>query len=288
MRKEMLKEDIIPMEQITNLLERPLANVSDYLEIEHRDITARSEFNKVMYLVYEGQLRQFKIKKGIKFPFNWYRKFTKYGEGFGRQITNILLIEVAGIGELAVDARMWGHTFNFYIYDSIDDFKADNGRVLGREYFEKRMQDIYANVCTLGGMSNKYLYRYTWDGTRAIQYSLKENISLFFTYDANEFDNQMHGWYEGYITKEECEKDNAIQVAVFAEEDEEKDNYAQIEDYIYRKFLPFMDSIDASAISEKIYYRVVQDITETADKDFNDGDIDIAIIRVLKESLGVE
>lgn len=227
MRKEMTKNDIIPMEQITNLLERPLTSVDSSLEIEHRDITARSEFNKVMYLVYEGQLRQFKIKKGIKFPFNWYRKFAKYNEGFGEHISNILIIEVAGIGELAVDARMWGYSFDFYIYDSIEDFKADKGRELKREYFEKRMQEIYANVCTLGGLSNKYLYRYTWDGTRANIYSLKENVSLFFTYDANEFDNQMHGWYDGYATKEECEEDNAIQVAVFAEEDEEKEDEVQ-------------------------------------------------------------
>jgi hypothetical protein len=181
-----------------------------------------------MYLVYEGQLRQFKIKKGIKFPFNWHCKFTKYGEGFSREIRNILIIEVAGIGELAVDARMWGNSFDFCIYDSIDDFKADNGRALRREYVIDRMQVIYANVGTLGSVGNKYLYRYTWDGTRAVQYSLKENVSLFFTYDAKEFDNQMNGgWYDGYTTKEECEKDNAIQVAVFAEEDKEKEDETQ-------------------------------------------------------------
>ena len=226
MKKEMTSEDIIPMEQITNLLERPLTSVDSVLEIKERDITARSEFNKVMYLVYEGKLRQFKIKKGIKFPFNWYRKFTN-GEGVSRQITNILIIEVAGIGELAVDARMWGYTFNFYIYDSIEDFKADNYSVLSREHLCDRMQDIYDNVCTIGGVGDKYLHRYTWNGTTAVVYSLKENISLFFTYDANEFDNQMHGWYEGYATKEECENDNAIQVAVFASEDEEKKNEVQ-------------------------------------------------------------
>ena len=55
---------------------------------------------------------------------------------------------------------------------------------------------------------------------------------MFFTYDANEFNNQMHGWYEGYATKEECEKDNAIQVAVFADEDKEKED--KVENVVVR------------------------------------------------------
>ena len=68
---------------------------------------------------------------------------------------------------------------------------------------------------------------------------------------------------------------------------EEKDIYTRIEDYIYRRFLPFMDVKDACEISEKIYYRVIQNISETDAENFNDGDIDFAIVRVLKESLEV-
>ena len=60
-----------------------------------------------------------------------------------------------------------------------------------------------------------------------------------------------------------------------------------VEEYIYRKFLIFMDSCDATLFAESLAEDVVSDIEETADENFNGADIEIAITRVLKARLGL-
>lgn len=218
----MTSEDIISMEVIKNLLSRPLTSLPQHaiggrkVKVEDRDITSRNMFGRTFYLVYQGQLRQFRIKKGIKFPFNWKTTFNN------RTISNIWIIEVAGIGELAVDARIWGYAPEFDIYESIDAFKANEPFKVKRMYLEEGIENIYKNI----GICDEYLGRWYWNGTNAEWRELADNISLFFTYDENGFDNHMEGCtYGGYATKEECEKDNAIKVAVFADEagEEEKE-----------------------------------------------------------------
>lgn len=227
MRKQMTSEDIISMEAIKALLEQPITSINErslgggIVEVKDRDITSRNMFGKTFYLVYQGQLRQFRIKKGIKFPFNWK---TSFGT---RTISNIWIIDVAGIGELAVDARMWGYAPDFEIYESIEAFKANEPFQVKRIWLGQDkggLEEIYKNI----GMDNGVLCRWYWNGTMAERKYLNKNISLFFTYDGNGFDNNMGGCiYVGYATKEECEKDNAIKVAVFAdsEADEEEKEF---------------------------------------------------------------
>ena len=118
---------------------------------------------------------------------------------------------------------------------------------------------------------------------QVVSCKLGEDLKIIVDKDFYERVEKRNGRF--YSTFAECIANDGIDVVEF---EEEKDNYARIEDYIYRRFLPFMDTKDACEISEKIYYRVVQDISETACKNFNNDDIDIAIIRVLKETLGVE
>ena len=222
-REEMTREDIIDMDYIKHLLATPLSTIKNEPRVAAREITSPSEFNKIMYLVFEGQLRQFKIKRGIKFPLDWKRNLN------GREVRNILIIDVAGIGELAVCADRSGYNFHFDIYDSVEEFKIGNARNLRKLYLGVRenisLESIYSNV---GTFENFVLYRYKWNGTNAVRYPLNENVCLFLVYDANHVSNLMDlVSYEGYATKEECEKDNAIQVAVFAEEDEEKEDEVQ-------------------------------------------------------------
>jgi hypothetical protein len=230
MKKQMQSEDIISMEAIKRLLEQPLSSISERslggnkVKVEDRDITSRNMFGKTFYLVYQGQLRQFRIKKGIKFPFNWKTSFGLSAISM-RTISNIWIIDVAGIGELAVDARYWGYAPEFEIYESIEHFKANEPFEVKRMWLGQHkggLEDIYKNI----GIYDEYLCRWYWNGTRAEVKNLSKNISLFFTYDENGFDNHMEGCiYGGYATKEECEKDNAIKVAVFADEagEEEKE-----------------------------------------------------------------
>jgi len=221
MNKEMTWRDIIPMTKINEILSNPLTYVNDSFgslclaNVCGHDITSTDEFGKIFYLVYKGQLRQFRIKKGIKFPFNWITTID------GERINNILIINVAGVGELAIKAQMWGYSPNFNIYESVDDFKLGKPYELNRTYLKvDDFNNIYRGVCTF---EHNCMLRYTWNGTSVDDYGLCEEVSLFFTYDKNRFYTSMKDVkYKGYATKEECENDNAIQVAVFADEEEPK------------------------------------------------------------------
>lgn len=221
MRQEMNINDIIPMSVVKSMMEDPFIDAKGTLQVNNfRDIMDAREFGKTMYLVYGGQLRQFKIKKGMKCPFNW--AITHEGE----RLSHVLFLDIAGIGECAVKAQMYGYQFGFHVYNTIEDFKDNKPYKLSRIYCDNAtMQKIYSNVGTLDYYG---LVRFIWNGTSAQAYSLKDNVSLFFTYDKNGFDNQMKNEdYIGYVTKEECERDNAIQVAVFADEEEKEDEVAQ-------------------------------------------------------------
>lgn len=218
MRQEMNISDIIPMSVVKSMMEEPFIDAKVSLKVNNfRDIMDAREFGKTMYLVYGGQLRQFKIKKGMKCPFNLANAYK------GERLSHVLFLDIAGVGECAVKAEMYGYRFAFRIYKSVEDFKSNKPYEPSRIYYDSAsMQKIYANVGTL---YYDCLVRYIWNGTSAQAYPLTDNVSLFFTYDKNGFDNQMKNEdYIGYVTKEECERDNAIQVAVlFADEEEKED-----------------------------------------------------------------
>ena len=55
-----------------------------------------------------------------------------------------------------------------------------------------------------------------------------------------------------------------------------------INEYIYRRFLVFMESRDAGEMAYALTDKVIDDITETADiENWNDCDIDIALSRIM-------
>lgn len=60
-----------------------------------------------------------------------------------------------------------------------------------------------------------------------------------------------------------------------------------VNEYLYRRLLNIIpDSIEAGEVANALQDEVVQDIDETADsKNWNSGDIDIALARVLRKRL---
>lgn len=70
----------------------------------------------------------------------------------------------------------------------------------------------------------------------------------------------------------------------------DRGQFLYINEYMYRRFLNFMDSEDAGKIADALEDDVARDIEETADKDnWNSSDVEIAMTRVLlKRVLGDE
>lgn len=61
---------------------------------------------------------------------------------------------------------------------------------------------------------------------------------------------------------------------------EQKRNY--INEYIYRKFLVFMESREAGEMAYALTDKVIEDMAETADVDnWNDSDINMALSRIM-------
>ena len=62
-------------------------------------------------------------------------------------------------------------------------------------------------------------------------------------------------------------------------------------DYVYGVFIDtfiWMDASDAESLFCELEKDIIRDIEETADKEFNDSDIRIAIRRTLFNRLGIE
>jgi hypothetical protein len=187
-----------------------------------------------------------------------------------------------------------GDTLRIYIstklYASPKDFVEENPILnVWREIFPHDVQSAFCKLFSQIDREGKvYKFckgngKYGKGNFQVVSCKLNENLQIIADKDFYERVEKRNGHF--YASLAECMKNEGIEVVEF---DEEKDTYARIEDYIYRRFLTFMDTKDACEISEKIYYRVVQDISETAAENYNNDDIDIAITRVLKETLGVD
>lgn len=177
-----------------------------------------SLYGKTFYLVYGSHLRQFKIIKSILFPTSV--KWRVYDE----RISCVTLIDIAGIGEVWVTSNMWGHSFEFKFYASIEDFK--NEKYMEWGYSSFKFKDVYKGIASHDGFSTELPpVRWYWNGTNAtprvvtdfpVFVVVNEN-GISFTPEVLEYINEN---YSGYATKEECEKDNEIKVVCFAEKDE--------------------------------------------------------------------
>ncbi len=223
--KELLKEDILTA-KCTN----PFQNGYDLqFGIDYGIYPSHVEFDKVMYLVYDGSLRQFKIKKVTVFPFN-------YGIGVRNKRTiykNITTIDVAGVGELNVGLYMYGGKFDCKIYGSVEDYKA------GKEYMMK-YDNISLDNCerlfgikfvSLNFLRNNVVHRWHWDGTSACLRRVTEDMPMCYILEKARC-YFPEGWNQqelsGYSTKEECVDDNEISVVNFDEPKTFKVNVSEL------------------------------------------------------------
>ena len=82
---------------------------------------------------------------------------------------------------------------------------------------------------------------------------------------------------------EEC----AVAMGMTYYEDEVDEE--EIKPMIVSRLATIMETSDAEAIADVISFDVAQDVSETADpQSWNSGDVDIAIVRVLKKKLSIE
>lgn len=237
MEKE-LKSEYIINEKMNDIIASPMTSIphNDVLKLYNSTIRRypKDIFNKTMYLVYKGALRQFKIRKEFIFPFNYTRTI---GNGFlSIYIRNVYLIEIAGIGELYVLANQWGYAFNFNIYETIEDFKVDNHYDKCEQMKLDEIEKLYANHCSF---SHDVAYQFEWNGVSVDWCKWVDDVSLFFTFDGKEYalpKELANTVFDLYPSKEECENANTINIIGFDDIEEEKEYEVTAAQLMTRKF----------------------------------------------------
>ena len=185
----------------------------------------KSDLNKKLFLVFEGVLRQFKIKKQIFSPFNYTYKFDN------KAVNSAILIDIAGIGEVWVIGYHGCYQHGMLPFDcflSVDDYK--NNEPYNISYLEYKAGDV-ANFLTKKGVCSfthsyctYYSHIYYWDGVKSIMTTRKYDIALCFTWDGEKVDTKTPKITKPfYATEEECTNDNSIKVECFADKDEEEE-----------------------------------------------------------------
>ena len=192
------------------------------------------DIEKKLFLVYDGVLRQFKIKKQIFFPFNYNYKSNK------SIVRSALLIEICGIGEMWIRGKNYAYSHGQLpcdCFESVEDFKGMNPYEIS--YHKCSADEVAKMYNNIGVATFKKTYAtyiasiWKWDGVRAVEQSLKGGIVLCFAWDGKELDmrnDRIEKPY--YATKKECEEDNSIKVEYFADDDEEEEPKKTLKDGI--------------------------------------------------------
>lgn len=225
MEKE-LKSRMIVTDWLNDVKKKNHMNISGSLKLERFIYRfCSSEYNKPLYLVYNGKLRQFRLKKTYIFPFNYTYKCDAHG--CVRCVKKVEVIDIAGVGEVAVIAQMWGYAFEFEMFESVKDFKTKNPYVMKHFTINRDiLRNLYSDICTITDEYTANLYRYFWNGTSAEIVKFDTNLCLFFCYDREngysldkEFERFWKNYKPTYAQKEICEKENSIEVVCFSDEE---------------------------------------------------------------------
>lgn len=179
---------------------------------------SRSEYGKVLFLVYKGSLRQFRIIDCTVFPFNYGIRAHD-----SRSIyRNVTTIEVAGIGKLYIGNKMYGGNFDFKIYESVEDY--DNNKEykmkytsISKECCAKRFGVEFIHLSIL---EDNVVRRWFWNGTSPELRPVYEQMPICYHVDKDGI-SFPDGWcqedLDGYPTKEACRADNEVSVCCFDE-----------------------------------------------------------------------
>lgn len=214
---------------------------TNVLELDHRDIVDESlvnvkltdkdeiaaeqyvfhlhptSYGRTYFLVYNGKLRQFKMIRTYLCPWNWHLTHNH------KNVRAIHELEICGLGRLFV-AHNDGSGTNFVckVYKSPEDYKEGKEAYLG--YNADNLLETqpfgFSLVYNRNFFSEHHYVAkvWRWNGTRAVEENVR-NVYMFYWFDEDGLGTQdTNTLPKGYYrTKEECEKDNSIEVEYFAE-----------------------------------------------------------------------
>ena len=204
------------------------------------------EFGKPYFCVYDGVLRQFKVKRQFVLPFT---KTYKYRDLSGNEHScrSAILLSVAGVGDMWVNGASMCYVYGripFSVFLTVEDYKERKPYVL--EYAELGAKDITETYSKVWSFTKTYAtYRsrlYEWDGTKAVPVKGRNRVVLGFTWDGTRADIGMSPTAAPYyLTIEDCERDNSIKVEYFADEEPAEESERDVYEVIFGVSLKFSE-----------------------------------------------
>lgn len=228
-----------------SLVNRKLVNKSEIRAEQYPTHLFYTSYGKKYFLVFNGKLRQFKVIRTYICPWNWCFKNN------GKNVKAIHELEICGMGKVFV-AHNSGAGYNFVckVYKTPEDYKNGEEAYLGYGTYDlEKIQPFgFSLVSEHSYFSDKsHVARiWRWDGTRAVSKNASD-APMFYSFDGKNIEIPNADEYElpiGYYrTKEECEKDNAIEVEYFADEEEPAEPKTTTEVFFGKKYTMTEDEI---------------------------------------------
>lgn len=181
------------------------------------------DLGKKFFLVYDGALRQFFVKKQVFFPFNY-----RYCHN-GSKVRSAIQLEICGIGEVWVDCKPTCYSLGelpFDCFKTIEDYKMGNPyEVNYLTITSSQLAIIFLKrgICNFSKTFSSYRASlYKWDGVKCVRCDVNRNVSLYVIWEGYlniPFEKAQHPYY---ISEEECAENNSLKVECFADYDNEE------------------------------------------------------------------
>jgi hypothetical protein len=221
--KELSEWQVIPTEAVNEMAKKVDLDEVSVDAMARFSIIKEKEFGKPYFCVYNGVLRQFKVKRQFVLPFTRIYKYRDLS-GDEHSCHSAILLSVAGVGDMWVNGASMCYVYGripFSVFLTVEDYKERKPYVL--EYAELGAKDITETYSKVWSFTKTYAtYRtrlYEWDGTKAVSVKGRKGVVLGFTWDGTRIDIGMSPTAAPYyLTTEDCERDNTVKVEYFADE----------------------------------------------------------------------
>lgn len=245
--KELSECRVIPTKTVEGWIDNKVDLDGVSVDVMARfSIIKGKEFGKPYFCVYNGVLRQFKVKRQFILPFIKTYKYRDFS-GCEQTCHSAILLSVAGVGDMWVSGRSMCYLYGrvpFSVFLSVEDYKERKPYEL--EYAElgaKDITEIYSKVWSFTKTYGTYWSRlYEWDGTKAVSVKERNGVVLGFTWDGTRADIGMSPTAAPYyLTIEDCERDNSIKVEYFADEEPAEEREKDVYEVIFGVGLKFSE-----------------------------------------------
>jgi len=190
------------------------------------------DLGKKFFLVFDGALRQFIIKKQVFFPFTF-----RYCRN-GSMVRGAVQLEVCGLGKIWVNCGPNCNSFGelpFDCFETIEDYKmGEPYEVNYKTITPSNLAALFLNMGICNFAKEFTTYRaslYKWDGVKCVRCDVSTNVRLCIIWDGYLYIPFKKAQHPYYVSEKECVENNSLRVKCFDDNEEaEEEAYIALMD----------------------------------------------------------